>query len=78
MKATPVKGNPVDYQLPGDFIEAIKTRPVAEINAIFNALTQRKLAEIPGCTTTDQLLQIQAQAKYVQELHQFFLAEMQR
>lgn len=66
------------YQLPGEFIEAIKTRPESEINAIFDALIAKKLAEIPGCTTTEQLVRIQAQAKYAQELQQFFLAEMKR
>lgn len=66
------------YQLPGDFIEALKTRPTAEIESIFDELVKKKLAEIPGCTTTDELVRVQAQAKYAQELLQFFLAEMQR
>lgn len=78
MSVKVVKGNPVDYHLPGDFIEAIKTRPLVEINEIFNALVQKKLAEIPGCTSTEQLLQVQAKAQMLQELLQFFLAEMRR
>lgn len=77
-KPQPIKGNPADYHLPGEFIEAIKTRPVSEIEAVFNALVQKKLAEIPGCTTTDGLLQVQAQARMLQELLQFILAEMKR
>lgn len=70
--------NPIDYQLPGDFLGAIKTRPVSEIQGIFQALTTKKLAQIPGCTTTEELIRIQAQAKYCQELEQFFLSEMKR
>lgn len=70
--------NPVDYQLPGTFIEVLKTRPESEINEIFNALVAKKLAEIPGCQTTEDLIRIQAQAKYCQELHAFFLNEMNR
>lgn len=75
---SPIKGNPTDYRLPGDYIEALKTRPVSEHEAVFNALVQKKLAQIPGCTSVEQLLQIQAQAKMLQELLQFLLAEMRR
>lgn len=70
--------NPSDYQLPGDFIAAIKTRPASEIMGIFQALTHKKLAQIPGCTTTEELIRVQAQAKFCQELEQFFLSEMKR
>lgn len=70
--------NPVEFQLPGEFIEAIKTRPLSEIDNIFANLVAKKLAEIPGCQTTEELIRIQAQAKYCQELHQFFLDEMKR
>lgn len=67
-----------EYHLPGDFVEAIKTRPVSEIEEIFDELERVKLLEIPGCTSTEQLLQVQAGAKQVLVLKQFFLAEMQR
>lgn len=66
------------FQLPGEFLEAIKTRPQLEIERIFEGLTQKKLAEIPGCQTTEDLIKIQAQAKYCMELQQFFLSEMKR
>lgn len=67
-----------EYKLPGEFIEALKTRPITEINGIFIALSTKKLAEITGCTSTEQLLQVQAQARMILELHQFILAEMKR
>lgn len=67
-----------EYHIPGEMLEAFKTRPVPEWERMFEALLTKKLSQIPGCTTTDQLLQVQAQAKYSQELLQFFLEEMRR
>lgn len=59
-------------------LEALKTRPQAEWNRFFEGLVAEKLKQIPGCTDTTQLLQVQAGAKELQALQQFFLAEMQR
>ena len=67
-----------EFHIPGPMLEAFKTRPTAEWNALFDALVVEKLKQIPGCTTTDQLLQVQAGAKELQSLQQFFLAEMKR
>lgn len=68
----------LSFQLPGDFLDAIKTRPEREISDIFQHLADMKLREITGCQTTDELLKVQAQAKYCLELQQFFLSEMKR
>jgi len=66
------------YQIPGEMLEAFKTRPTSEWNRLFDGLVAEKLKQITGCTSTDQLLQVQAGAKELQTLEQFFLAEMRR
>ena len=70
--------DPAMYQLPGEFLEVIKSRPMTEISSIFEALTQKKLSEIMGAQGAEELMRIQSQARYVQELHQFFVTEMLR
>lgn len=72
--STPVK----EYHIPGEMLEAFKTRPEPEWNLLFENLVVEKLKQIPGCTTTDQLLQVQAGAKELQSLQQFIIAEMKR
>jgi len=70
--------NTNEFHIPGEMLEALKTRPQAEWVRFFEGLVAEKLKQITGCTTTEQLLQVQAGAKELQTLQQFFLAEMQR
>lgn len=67
-----------EFHIPGEMLEAMKTRPEAEWNRLFEGLVAEKLKQFTGCTTTEQLLQCQAGAKEIQALQQFFLAEMRR
>lgn len=66
------------FQIPGDMLEAMKTRPEAEWKLLFKNLITRKLEQTMGCTNSEQLIQVQAGAKELQVLEQFFLAEMRR
>lgn len=67
-----------EFHIPGEMLEALKTRPEAEWIRFFEDLVAEKLKQIPGCTSAEQLLQCQAGAKELQALQQFFLAEIRR
>jgi len=67
-----------EFHIPGEMLEAFKTRPTSEWNGFFEGLVAEKLKQITGCTTTEQLLQVQAGAKELQSLQQFFISEMRR
>lgn len=68
----------LSFQIPGEMLAAMKTRPESEWKALFANLVQNKLQQVIGCTSTEQLLQVQAGAKELQVLEQFFLAELRR
>lgn len=68
----------LSFQIPGEMLEAMKTRPESEWKLLFKNLVARKLEQTLGCTNAEQLIQVQAGAKELQILEQFFLAEMRR
>lgn len=70
--------NPIPFQIPGDMLEAMKTRPESEWKLLFKNLIARKLEQTMGCTSAEQLIQVQAGAKELQVLEQFILTEMRR
>ena len=66
------------FQIPGEMLGAIKTRSEKEWMELFERLTTRKLAQIPGCANADELIRCQAGAKEIQSIGQFFIDEMRR
>lgn len=69
---------PPPYEIPGVVLETMKMIPVQQWDLMFESIIKERSLSISGCKGTDALLQLQAKVQALQELHQFFKAEMQR
>lgn len=66
------------FQIPGEMLHAMKTRPESEWKGLFRGLIQQKAMQITGADTEEKRLSIYAGVKELQTLEQFFLSEMKR
>lgn len=65
-------------KMPGEMIAALKTRPVTEIRGFFEDYKRDACMRLPACITDDDRRNLQALVKGIDEMHQFFLSELQR